>query len=103
MCLIEKKERGSPAPLQREKNLEIKRESTIFISASFVPSLSWLDTAKSTRVCCEADVVMTSATPVCNISYRNSQGTVLLPQRGSLFAVFHHRDRFECHHDKLLV
>jgi len=31
MRLTEKKERGSPAPLQREKNLEIKRESIIVI------------------------------------------------------------------------
>jgi hypothetical protein len=38
MRLTEKKERGSPAPLQREKNLEIKRESIMSMFGSFPPS-----------------------------------------------------------------
>ena len=42
--------------------LACRSQPTIFISASFRPEPFWLDTAKSTRVRGEADVVMTSAT-----------------------------------------
>jgi hypothetical protein len=42
-----KRERFSCTSPERKK-LKIKRESIIFISASFVPSLSWLDTANCT-------------------------------------------------------
>ena len=42
--------------------LACRSQPTIFISASFVPSLFWLDTAKSTRSVVGPDVVMTSVT-----------------------------------------
>jgi len=50
MRLTEKKERGSPAPLQREKNLEIKRESIINMFGLLFPEPSVVSATKCTQV-----------------------------------------------------
>jgi len=63
----QKKERGFSAPLLERKKLDTKRESTIFISASFVPSLL-VAHRKVYSVRCEADVM----TSVINTAYRES-------------------------------
>jgi hypothetical protein len=57
---ISMKTRFSCTSPERNK-LKFKRESKIFISALLRPEPFWLNTAKSTRVRGEADVVMTSA------------------------------------------